>query len=129
MFYILLMIQAALCLMMIGLVLLQQGKGADMGAAFGGGASSVFGASGAGNFISRLTTGVCVAFMVTSVLLVRAYGEGGHLLAGKEVNPLAGSLMEGVAAPAESTSEKKDAPVDAQPAAPAAAPAPAQEAK
>ncbi|HEY6896315.1 MAG TPA: preprotein translocase subunit SecG [Rhodocyclaceae bacterium] len=57
-------------LSVIGLVLLQHGKGADMGAAFGGGASgSLFGASGSANFLSR-TTGVLAAiFFVTSLSL------------------------------------------------------------
>lgn len=55
---------------LIIVVLLQTGKGADMGAAFGGGSSStVFGSSGAGNFLTRLTTGMAVVFMLTSLTL------------------------------------------------------------
>ena len=58
------------CLILIIVVLLQRGKGAEIGAVFGGGASStVFGSRGAGNFMSRLTTGAAVTFMVTSLLL------------------------------------------------------------
>ena len=54
-------------LAIIGLVLIQHGKGADMGAGFGAGASStVFGSGGAGNFLSRLTTGIVIAFFATS---------------------------------------------------------------
>ena len=54
-------------LAIIGLVLIQHGKGADAGAGFGGGASStVFGSGGSGNFMSRLTTGIAIAFFVTS---------------------------------------------------------------
>ena len=54
----------------IGLVLLQHGKGADMGAAFGGGASgSLFGASGSANFLSRVTAGLATVFFVTSMAL------------------------------------------------------------
>jgi preprotein translocase subunit SecG len=54
-------------LAIIGLVLIQHGKGADMGSGFGGGASStVFGSGGAGNFLSRLTTGIAIAFFATS---------------------------------------------------------------
>ncbi|MBI3783022.1 MAG: preprotein translocase subunit SecG [Deltaproteobacteria bacterium] len=55
------------CSMLIGIVLLQQGKGADMGAVFGGSSSTVFGSSGAGNFLSRLTTGLAIVFMITSL--------------------------------------------------------------
>ncbi|MCX7168480.1 MAG: preprotein translocase subunit SecG [Betaproteobacteria bacterium] len=52
----------------IGLVLLQHGKGADMGAAFGSGASgSLFGATGSANFLSRLTAGLAAVFFLTSL--------------------------------------------------------------
>ena len=54
----------------VGLVLLQQGKGADAGAAFGAGASqTVFGSSGSGNFLVRATTISAVIFFVTSLTL------------------------------------------------------------
>jgi preprotein translocase subunit SecG len=57
-----------ICLSIIGVVLLQQGKGADIGAAFGAGASNtVFGGRGAGSFLAKLTTGFAIAFMVTSL--------------------------------------------------------------
>lgn len=65
---ILLIIHVLLSISLIGLVLIQQGKGADAGAAFGGGASaSMFGASGAGSFLTRLTTGLAIAFFITSL--------------------------------------------------------------
>ena len=58
------------CVVLIVVVLLQHGKGADIGAVFGGGASStVFGSRGAGNFLTRLTTGAALLFMVTSLWL------------------------------------------------------------
>jgi len=58
----------ALCL--IGLVLIQQGKGADMGASFGAGASAtIFGSSGSGNFLTKSTSILAVAFFVISLLL------------------------------------------------------------
>ena len=57
------------CALLIGVVLLQQGKGADMGAVFGGSSSTIFGSGGAGNFLTRLTTGLAVVFMVTSLVL------------------------------------------------------------
>ena len=54
----------------VGLVLLQQGKGADAGASFGSGASqTVFGSSGSGNFLVRATTIAAVIFFVTSLTL------------------------------------------------------------
>ena len=55
---------------LIGLVLLQQGKGADIGAAFGsGGSNTVFGARGSANFLSRTTAVLAVLFFVTSLSL------------------------------------------------------------
>ena len=58
------------CFVLIAVVLLQRGKGAEMGAVFGGGASStVFGSRGAGNFLTKLTTGFAVIFMLTSLSL------------------------------------------------------------
>jgi len=52
----------------IGLVLVQHGKGADVGAAFGSGsAGSVFGSAGSANFLSRLTAGLAVVFFITSI--------------------------------------------------------------
>lgn len=61
-------IHVLLALAVIGLVLLQQGKGADAGAAFGSGASStVFGAAGSGSFLTRMTTLCATMFFVTSL--------------------------------------------------------------
>ena len=54
---------------LIGVVLLQSGKGADMGAAFGGGGSAVFGPSGPGDMLTRLTTIMAIVFMATSLTL------------------------------------------------------------
>jgi preprotein translocase subunit SecG len=70
MFTALLIVQVLLGLTIIGLVLLQQGKGADMGAAFGAGASgTVFGARGSGSFFTRATAVLAAAFFANSVLL------------------------------------------------------------
>lgn len=58
---------------LIAVVLVQTGKGADIGAVFGGGSSeTVFGSSGAGTFLTKLTTGIAILFMATS--LVMTYG-------------------------------------------------------
>jgi preprotein translocase subunit SecG len=72
--YIIPVIHVIACIFLIVVVLLQQGKGADVGALFGGGGSqSLFGASGAGNFLTRLTTGMAITFMATSLILT--YGQ------------------------------------------------------
>ena len=61
-------LQLLTALGMIGLVLIQHGKGADMGAAFGSGASgSLFGATGSANFLSRTTAILAAAFFLTSL--------------------------------------------------------------
>jgi preprotein translocase subunit SecG len=72
MFTLIVIIHVICCLFLIGVVLLQQGKGADMGAVFGGSSSTIFGSGGAGNFLTRLTTGAAVVFMLTSLTLTYA---------------------------------------------------------
>ena len=59
-----------IALALIGLVLIQQGKGADMGASFGAGSSAtVFGSGGSGNFLTKSTTYLAVAFFAISLIL------------------------------------------------------------
>jgi preprotein translocase subunit SecG len=63
-------VHVLVCLILIVLVLLQKGKGAEIGAVFGGSsAATLFGSRGAGNFLTKLTTGSAVVFMVTSFYL------------------------------------------------------------
>src|SRR5574342_405387 len=69
-FTLILIVDVVVALAMIGLVLLQHGKGADVGAAFGSGASgSLFGASGSANFLSRTTAVLAVVFFLTTFAL------------------------------------------------------------
>lgn len=110
-----LIIHCILALAIIVLVLLQHGKGADMGAAFGSGsAGSLFGSSGAANFLSR-STGVCAAlFFATSLGLTYFHAPkiGGGVMGG--------GVMDGVTTPAPKA-DSKDAS-----AIPVPTPAPAQ---
>ena len=71
MFYqVLIVAYVLIALTLIGLVLIQQGKGADMGASFGAGSSAtVFGSGGSGNFLTKATTWLAVAFFVISLVL------------------------------------------------------------
>ncbi|HWP59388.1 MAG TPA: preprotein translocase subunit SecG [Candidatus Acidoferrales bacterium] len=62
-------VHVIVCLALVVIVLLQTGKGADIGAVFGGSSSTIFGSSGAGNFLTRLTTGLAIVFMITSLTL------------------------------------------------------------
>lgn len=67
---ILLVIHVIVALLIIGLIMLQQGKGAEMGASFGAGASqTIFGAVGSGNFFSRMTAILVAVFFATSFVL------------------------------------------------------------
>jgi preprotein translocase subunit SecG len=54
---------------LILVVLLQTGKGAEVGAVFGGSSATIFGSSGAGNFLTKLTSGMAIVFMFTSLAL------------------------------------------------------------
>lgn len=93
-------VQVILGITLIVLVLLQQGKGADMGAAFGSGASgTVFGAQGAGNFMTRATAIVATLFMVNSLLLSTSWVLDQRQAA--SVTEIPGSVVNG--APAEKT--------------------------
>jgi len=87
-----LVVQILSALAMIGLILVQHGKGADMGAAFGsGGSGSLFGATGGANFLSRTTAVLAAVFFVCTLLL--AYiGNAGR-------NVSSGSVLEGSVVP------------------------------
>jgi len=88
---ILLAVQMISAVAMIGLILVQHGKGADMGAAFGsGGSGSLFGASGSANFLSRTTAVLATVFFVCTLLLayfgsVRPAASSGSVLDGAAV--------------------------------------------
>ncbi|HEX5645488.1 MAG TPA: preprotein translocase subunit SecG [Nitrospira sp.] len=58
-----------ICFLMIGAILLQSGKGAEIGASFGGSSQTVFGSRGPANFLSKLTVAVAAVFMMTSLTL------------------------------------------------------------
>ena len=110
-----LVLQLVAAITMIGLVLVQQGKGADMGASFGSGASgSLFGATGSANFLSRFTA-VCASVFFVCTLTLAYLSNSVSTRA-----PSSGaSVLDRAAIPAAS------APLLAASAASAAAPAPA----
>jgi len=96
-------------LVIIGLVLLQHGKGADMGASFGGGsAGSLFGATGSANFLSRTTAVVATIFFLTSL---------GMAFIATHKPRTGGGVMEGVTLPSGPA-----VPVPAAPPSPSAIP-------
>ncbi|MBS3998758.1 MAG: preprotein translocase subunit SecG [Hydrogenophaga sp.] len=115
---ILLAVQILTALGMIGLILMQHGKGADAGAAFGGGAgsASLFGASGGANFLSR-STAVLAAVFLAATLGLAYFGN-------LREAPRSGSVLEGaaVSAPTPAAQIPGTEPSGA-PAAPTVAPA------
>jgi len=101
---------------LIGLVLIQHGKGADAGAAFGSGASgTVFGARGSANFLSRTTAWLAAVFFALSLTL--AYFMHGRAAPGKSVVDAA-PAPAAVQVPVPAPAPKTEPPAAAQPAAP-----------
>jgi len=116
----LIILHVFVCIALIIIVLLQAGKGAEIGASFGSGSSqTVFGASGGKSFMSRLTTGAAIVFMLTSLILAYFYGQPGS----SSVMPAnVPAQVPPTAAPSPM------APAPAEQAAPAPAPAAAEKA-
>ncbi len=86
----LLILHLVLAVSVVALVLLQQGKGAQAGAAFGGGSSqSLFGARGSSNFLSRATSFAVTGFFITTLVLAYVYAN-----TGRSVSVLEGSVVE-----------------------------------
>jgi preprotein translocase subunit SecG len=100
MYSIVLAIHLTICLVLSVVVLLQQGKGADIGAVFGGSSQTVFGSSGAGNFLTKLTGGLAAAFFCTSIYL--AYNS---------THRLTSSIFTGAPAPITAPAKPLTAPV------------------
>jgi len=115
------MLHILVSIFMIAVVLLQSGKGAEMGASFGSsGSQSVFGAGGGSTFLSKMTTGAAVIFMLPSLTLAYISGQ-----------PSSSSIMSGKSKPATAVpagpaptapAQAKPAAMPAVPAAPPAAP-------
>jgi preprotein translocase subunit SecG len=107
------------CVFLILVVLLQTGKGAEMGAVFGGGSSAtLFGASGAGNFLTKLTTGTAIVFFLTSLIL--AYSSIARTQRTVFDQPLPEPPPLGAPAEKAPPAESGAAAPEAAPAAPAA---------
>ena len=84
MYNVLLFVYLIVSIIMIGLILIQQGKGADAGASFGGGASgTVFGSAGSANFLSRLTGILAIVFFVTSIIIGNLNSHRNNVVQGK----------------------------------------------
>jgi len=102
-------IHVLVCIAMVVVILLQQGKGADIGAVFGGSSQTVFGASGAGNALTKTTWVLAAFFFATAMIL--AYASSAHVT---------GSIFGGMRPSSVMPSTRQAVPA---PAAPAPAPA------
>ena len=84
------------CFALVLIVLLQAGKGAEMGAAFGGASQTVFGSAGAMGFLSKLTTVAAVIFMITSLLLAFSSSRRASSLMKERPAPTAPAESSGI---------------------------------
>jgi len=115
----LIIMHVIVCIALIMIVLLQTGKGADMGAAFGGGSSqTLFGSTGASTFLSKATTVAAVVFMLTSLSLayMSTHKTGDSIMTDKKA-PIEQQAAPAAPAAPEKSSEPK--PETSQPAEPA----------
>jgi len=109
-------VHVLVCFLLVLIVLLQRGKGASMGAAFGGSSQTVFGSSGPGTFLGKITTVIALVFMITSLYLAYFSANKG------------GSVMESSPAATEQAApqpQPAQVPAAEQPPQPQSAPAPA----
>jgi preprotein translocase subunit SecG len=103
-------IHVTVCVAMCIIILLQQGKGAEVGAVFGGSSQTVFGASGAGNALTKATWAFAIIFFASSIFLALA-----------SARRVTGSIFEGRPASSSVMPASKQLPKSASPAAPAPA--------
>lgn len=103
------------CLTLILVVLLQAGKGANMGAAFGGSSQTVFGSSGAGTFLGKMTAVVAVVFMLTSLTLAYSVGKRGPSLMDRVPAPVSREAAPVLPVPAPQAADQPAAAPEAKP--------------
>ena len=111
-------IHVIVCVAMVIIILLQQGKGAEVGAVFGGSSQTVFGASGAGNALTKATWGLAIIFFASSIFLALASSRRvtGSIFEHPFSSMPAGSVMPAKQAPKNPAAS---APAAANPAGPA----------
>ena len=114
-------IHVTICLALIIVILLQQGKGAEIGAVFGGSSQTVFGASGAGNVMTKATWAMAAMFFATSIFL--AYASTRRFTG--SIFGAGGGMSHKVVVPAKPAMPSGPAPAGPSPAGPAPMTAPA----
>lgn len=109
------------CFGIIGIVLLQSGKGADIGSAFGGaGSQAVFGSMGTPTLLGKITTGIAIVFTLTSFTLALLGGERGSSVV-REAAPPPASAPANPAGPVPSAPSDPTVPTTPTPQSPAPA--------
>lgn len=108
MYTLLVIIHVIVCLLMIGAILLQSGKGAEIGAAFGGSSQTVFGSRGPANFLSKFTVITAFVFMFTSLSLAILAKERNFSSTVIDLNKKPATTAPGTTSPATSTPPTTD---------------------
>lgn len=101
-------VHVLVCFLMIGAILLQSGKGAEIGASFGGSSQTVFGSRGPANFLSKFTVAVAAVFMVTSftlAILAKQQNFASTVIDMQQKSPAATPPADAPAAPAQPSTE------------------------
>lgn len=114
MYTVLLVFQVVICIVLVGLVLIQKGQGADIGAVFGGGGSqTVFGARGAGNFLSHATAVIGAVFFLNSLGLAYLSDHSSGSVVGAGIALPENAPVTAVPPPAQATAPMRSAIPDA----------------
>lgn len=121
MFTAILIIHVIVCFFLIFIVLVQSGKGAELGAAFGGSSQTLFGARGAATIFSKLTTIAAIVFMITSLSLAIITSKGGSVVKRTPVTQQKTNMPAAPAGPVQGT-QNPSLPAPAQPGAPVPTP-------
>ncbi len=101
---IIILVHISVCVALILIVLLQRGKGSDMGAAFGGSSQAIFGSRGATTFLHKVTAAIAIIFMLTSLGLAFLFGRGATT-----------SIMRGVSQPEVPAAQETQNPAPVEP--------------
>ena len=110
-------IHITVCIALVCIVLLQTGKGASLGAAFGGATQTVFGASGGAGFFEKLTTSIAVIFMITSLLLTYISAKrGGETIMKPKAAQEEKAIPKNPLAPGTGAGQKAPSPMPVTPA-------------
>src|SRR5207253_6852682 len=127
MFTALIILHVLVAFIMVGVILLQSGKGAEIGAAFGGSSQTVFGARGANTFLGKLTAVTATIFMLTSLsLAIMSKQRNYSSTIGLDKPPASAPAAPSPASDTQTPTQSSPAPVPAAPAAanPPSSPAP-----